>query len=445
MNEPKLLEHIEQLLDEQRFDEAEVLLLEQLDRKSNLAAVYNALAIIAIESYQDYIRAEKYYRKAIELNPESPTLYFNLAILYEQFLSQPSEAIMYYKEAISLDSNYVDAYINLAELCIDLNDDVELAFECSQKVMELEPNHARNLNNLGCLYIKNKQDAASAIPYFEKSVELSSNPATALANLADAYVRCERFDEAKEAYETSLELEPDNTLVCHNYAHILRHHFKAYDEAIYYYRRAIELDPYSLVSYQGLRSLYIHDLHDSKSGVEVLVSAIPYFKNEEGLILEIANIYDFELENYTQAADYYEQVLEINPNNLLALNALAYLNVEIFKNYLSALDYYLRVLEIDNQTPSTYVNIGHLYFYHLADYQSAKIYYLKADEWIQKRGKPVKYAGELYYNLGTLYENYLNDDYHAMEAYEKAVTFGHDQHAEKKLISLYAKKTQRIH
>ena len=33
MNEPKLLEHIEQLLDEQRFDEAEVLLLEQLDRK----------------------------------------------------------------------------------------------------------------------------------------------------------------------------------------------------------------------------------------------------------------------------------------------------------------------------------------------------------------------------------------------------------------------------
>ena len=36
---PKLLEHIEHLLDEQRFDEAEVLLLEQLDRKSNLAAV----------------------------------------------------------------------------------------------------------------------------------------------------------------------------------------------------------------------------------------------------------------------------------------------------------------------------------------------------------------------------------------------------------------------
>ena len=54
MSEPTPLEYIEQLLDEQRFDEAESLLLEQLDRQTNLAAVYNALAIISIESYQDY-------------------------------------------------------------------------------------------------------------------------------------------------------------------------------------------------------------------------------------------------------------------------------------------------------------------------------------------------------------------------------------------------------
>ena len=38
MSEPTPLEYIEQLLDEQRFDEAESLLLEQLDRQTNLAA-----------------------------------------------------------------------------------------------------------------------------------------------------------------------------------------------------------------------------------------------------------------------------------------------------------------------------------------------------------------------------------------------------------------------
>ena len=79
------LEYIEQLLDEKRFDEAESLLLEQLQDHCDLAAVYNALAIICIESYQDYRRAKKYYREAIHHQPDSPTLYFNLAILYEQF------------------------------------------------------------------------------------------------------------------------------------------------------------------------------------------------------------------------------------------------------------------------------------------------------------------------------------------------------------------------
>ena len=137
MSEPTPLEYIEQLLDEQRFDEAESLLLEQLDRQTNLAAVYNALAIISIESYQDYRRAEKYYRQAITYHEDSPTLYFNLAILYEQFLNQPLEAITCYEKAIDLDPKYVDAYLNLAELCIDLNDDVELAFKCSEKVEEV--------------------------------------------------------------------------------------------------------------------------------------------------------------------------------------------------------------------------------------------------------------------------------------------------------------------
>ena len=79
MSEPTPLEYIEQLLDEQRFDEAESLLLEQLDRQTNLAAVYNALAIISIESYQDYRRAEKYYRQAITYHEDSPRLSFHLA------------------------------------------------------------------------------------------------------------------------------------------------------------------------------------------------------------------------------------------------------------------------------------------------------------------------------------------------------------------------------
>ena len=69
---------------------------------------------------------------------------------------------------------------------------------------------------------------------------------------------------------------------------------------------------------------------------------------------------------------------------------------------------------------------------------------IQADELIRQKNTPVKYAGELYYNLGILYENYLGDNYHAVESYEKAVSYGQDKNAEKRLIRLYEKLPQRI-
>ena len=73
--EPRPLELIEQLLDEHRFEEAEPLLLRQLEKKENLAAVYNALAIVAIEAYHNYQDAENCYRQALYYSPDSATLY----------------------------------------------------------------------------------------------------------------------------------------------------------------------------------------------------------------------------------------------------------------------------------------------------------------------------------------------------------------------------------
>ena len=335
--EPRPLELIEQLLDEHRFEEAEPLLLRQLEKKENLAAVYNALAIVAIEAYHNYQDAENCYRQALYYSPDSATLYFNLGILYDQFLTQPDQAMECYQKAIELNEEYVDAYLNLSELCIDLNMEMELAFDCCRCVEQLEPHNARNLNNYGCLYIKYKEDVPMAIPYFERAVLYAQNKATSLANLADAYVRTDQFEAARDAYEQSLAIEGDHHLVCHNYAYILRHHFKEYQRAIEYYERAIKLDPTDLLSYQGLRSLYTQELKDPKRGVQVLESALPYTQDLERLLLEIANIYDFEIEDYETSMMYYERVIEINPNNLLALNALAYLSVEILKDYQSAI------------------------------------------------------------------------------------------------------------
>jgi len=47
--------------------------------------------------------------------------------------------------------------------------------------------------------------------------------------------------------------------------------------------------------------------------------------------------------------------------------------------------------------------------------------------------------------MGALHENYLNDEHHAIQFYERAVSMGRDPKAEKKLISFYAKTKEKVH
>ena len=44
------------------------------------------------------------------------------------------------------------------------------------------------------------------------------------------------------------------------------------------------------------------------------------------LLTEIAAVYEFELEDYVMAKQYYEKILAINPQHMLALEALDVLN-----------------------------------------------------------------------------------------------------------------------
>jgi tetratricopeptide (TPR) repeat protein len=57
--------------------------------------------------------------------------------------------------------------------------------------------------------------------------------------------------------------------------------------------------------------------------LEAEIAANP---NDVKLLTELAAVYEFELEDYAQAKQYYEKVLAINPEHVLALDALDVLN-----------------------------------------------------------------------------------------------------------------------
>lgn len=66
---------------------------------------------------------------------------------------------------------------------------------------------------------------------------------------------------------------------------------------------------------------------------------------EEGRMVDTGNLY-FQLGDYKKAISYYDQVLEINPNNLDALNNKGAALVKLGKAD-EAIQYYIKILSID--------------------------------------------------------------------------------------------------
>jgi tetratricopeptide (TPR) repeat protein len=70
-------------LDEQRYPDAIHLYEEVIRLNPSYAGAYNTLAIAYMNLSQP-IKAERYWKKALALNPQDKTIYLNLIELYRQ-------------------------------------------------------------------------------------------------------------------------------------------------------------------------------------------------------------------------------------------------------------------------------------------------------------------------------------------------------------------------
>lgn len=68
------------------------------------AIAYNWLGILYRET-KNYPRAEQSYLKALELNPDSPAVVLNLAILYDLYLKRPVDALARYQDYQRMTNN----------------------------------------------------------------------------------------------------------------------------------------------------------------------------------------------------------------------------------------------------------------------------------------------------------------------------------------------------
>jgi TolB-like protein/tetratricopeptide (TPR) repeat protein len=163
-----------------------------------LAEPHATLGSVYRQSWQ-WADAEMEYKRAIELNPNYPTLYHWYSILLKE-MKRRDEAATAIKHARELDPLSSVIGVNLAEL-YQQQHNYEASIETCLKVLELDPNYGGAYEDLAVAYsVEGRHSEATAAA--DKAAELSKSAAVTLSTQGYVYAAAGKREAATTIIKT---------------------------------------------------------------------------------------------------------------------------------------------------------------------------------------------------------------------------------------------------
>ena len=201
---------------------------------------------------------------------------------------QLRDALSAFQAAIKIHPDSVETQYKIAEIYFQL-EEYEKARDAFVAFLALEPSHIVALNYVGHIFEK-LNNYESAAQYYERVLRISKENLYALNQLGLAYKQLNRLDEAEAQLRKALTLDPDcKQPECenlHNYLSLIHLQRGEIGGAIAELRESIRLFPNDIWARQRLASLYE------------------------------------DHQRFFEAQLQYQQLLEVDPDNLLAVTRL---------------------------------------------------------------------------------------------------------------------------
>ena len=257
---------------------------------------------ISYSNNEQYKEAINSFLKVVELNPDDSYSWYGLGNSYIKN-EQVEDAIKSLLKATELNSNDYQSWLDLAISYIH-NEQYEEAIEPLLKSIELNPNNAGDLSLLGWVYKLNGQ-YEEAIKYLSKAKELNLDGFNNWYELGDAYLNNGQFQEAIETLLKAVELNPDEDIW-----RLLGMSYRLneqYEEAMNSFIEATKLNQDNNINWYAIGDLlYIQGAYEEAA--EYLKKSIELGNNGLNAWEFLGNAYS-ELENYTEAVECYEYIL----------------------------------------------------------------------------------------------------------------------------------------
>jgi tetratricopeptide (TPR) repeat protein len=180
---------------------------------------------------------------------------------------------------------------------------------------------------LGKWYGENLGRPEYAQPYYAQITQLDPHNAQVLRQMAHIYRQSAQWKKMRDTLDQALNVavaNDDRKVILVDLGQLLEKHMQERDQAVSFFRRALEIDPYYMPSLEALERIYDEtDEHEELAGIlNRKVKALREPEEVAGAQQRLGELYETKLENWEKAGDMYRAVVGYNPGSLPALRGL---------------------------------------------------------------------------------------------------------------------------
>jgi len=258
-------------------------------------------------------------------------LLLRIGELCAQRLGDAARAFDAYARCFKLDPARAEARLELERIAALLDDGYPRLVELYEGAIakgELDGSLAHDLAmKVAAAWDERLGNTAKAVEYYRRALSIEPEDAAALEALDRLFAREQKYPELLEIYRKKVELSPDGDTrlqLLFRIASIWEEMLQNPDEAIATYREILGQDATNLTALRALDRLFEaqghgQDLADNLSRQLALVE--DRFQQVQ-LLCRLAQLRETKLAETAAAVDTYRQVLDLTPENEVALAAL---------------------------------------------------------------------------------------------------------------------------
>ncbi len=213
--------------------------------------LWHLLAILYAQQRR-YQEAIPLFESALALQ-KNATIYNNLAKSYHA-LGQSEQAIRMYKKALCQKADYAVAHCGLADVYLK-NAQYKKASQHYQKAISIRRGYGDAYYGMALVALK-EQNLQSAMAYLQETLALRANYGPAHTQLAQLYFQEGRYEKAARHYQERLSSEPQHAISLLGLGATFIKQGKL-ESGIEQLKESIQVDPQLVEAYQNLATVYL--------------------------------------------------------------------------------------------------------------------------------------------------------------------------------------------